>query len=291
MKDTRKKNEKTMEANEEITEIKESTKSIPTEDIEKHPELSRSIEEPDKPKRRMGFHIIPKQFIERMNKPLFTNLILGFSVILSLAYFTFGTLGAISNFGNTENVTWQIYETTAILGWEQMRITGFILIIIGVIMFWSVPYYITAKTQKADSYLVIGAGIGMIFGVIYILIILADVLTAVITTITDSTPFQVETFIYMPIILAVFALPLFRILAIRHMVVLPGMDDEDEPDIFSEKDEFVSEQPTEEKKWHFEHHQYRRHRKFRYQRKEWREEWRHHRKKQGKHRRERKKDM
>ncbi|NHJ32635.1 MAG: hypothetical protein FK732_07225 [Asgard group archaeon] len=263
----------------------EPIKSIPTEDIEKHPELSRTIEEPVEPRRRRGYHYIPKQFIERMNKPLFTNLILGFSVILSLAYFTFGTLGAISSFGNTENVTWRIYEATAILGWEQMRITGFVLIVIGLIMIWSVPYYLTDKTQKADSYLVIGLGIGMIFGFIYILIILADVLTAAITTISESTPFQVETFFYIPIILALFALPLFRILAIRHMVVLPFMDEEDRPQIESEKGEAIEEQLGEEKKWRFEHHHYRKHRKFRYQRKEWRREW----KKHGRHKKGRKK--
>ncbi|NPE08237.1 MAG: hypothetical protein GNW80_08145 [Asgard group archaeon] len=284
MKDIKIKNKKTKETNEEIVEIEESTKSIPAEDLERHPELSRAIEEPLKSKRRRGYQYIPKQFIERLNKPLFTNLILGFSIFLSLVYFIFGVLGAISNFGITESESWNIYEKTAFLGWEQMRITGFVLIIIGLIMFWSVPYYLTTKTQKADSYLVIGAGIGIIFGGIYILIILADVITAVITTISDNVAFRVETFFYVPIILAIFAIPLFRVLAIRHMVVLPSMDDEDKPYPTLEKEAL-----KEEKKWHFEHHHYRRHRRLRHYRRDWREQWRDQRKGHGKRNHKRKK--
>lgn len=278
MKETKLKNEKTRETNEEIEEeTEESTKSIPTEDIERHPELSRSIEEPVKTKRPRGYQYIPKQFIERLNKPLYTNLILGFSLILSLGYFTFGVLGAITNFGITESGSWQIFEATAILGWGQMRITGFILIIIGLIMFWSVPYYFTNKTQKADSYLVIGAGIGIIFGVIYILIILADVITAIITTISDSVAFKIETFFYIPIILAIFAVPLFRVLSIRHMVILPSMEEEEKPNSSLVKDEVKKGPPKEEKKWRFEHHQYQRQRKYKHFRRDWRNQKKGHR--------------
>ena len=281
MKDTRKKNEETMETNEEITEIKESTKSIPTEDIESHPELSRIIEEPVKPRRHRRRRFIPKQNIERLNTPLYTNLILGFSLVLSLGYFTFGVLGAITNFGITESGSWRIFEATAILGWEQMRITGFILIIIGVIMFWSVPYYFTTKTQKADSYLVIGAGIGIIFGVIYLLIILADVITAIITTISDNVAFKIETFFYVPIILAIFAIPLFRILSIRHMVVLPSLVEEEKPIPILEKGEVAKETPKEEREWHFEHHHYQKQRKHRQHRREWRDQRKGHRRRRN----------
>jgi len=277
MNDIKKKNEKTMETNDEIAETEKSTKSIPTEDIESHPELSRIIEEPAKPRRHRRQRYIQRQFIERLNKPLFTNLILGFSLVLSLVYFTFGVLGAITNFGIAESGSWQIFEATAILGWEQMRITGFILIIIGLIMFWSVPYYFTAKTQKADSYLVIGAGIGIMFGAIYILIIIADVITALVTTISDNVAFKVETFFYVPIILAIFAVPLFRVLAIRHMVVLPGMDEEDKPIPTLEKGEVAKETPTEEKEWHFKHHQYQRQRKYKQFRRDWRDQKKGHR--------------
>ncbi|MCK5047365.1 MAG: hypothetical protein KAS22_12340 [Candidatus Heimdallarchaeota archaeon] len=277
MNDTRKKNEKTMETNEEITEFEEPIKRIPTEDIESHPELSRIIEEPTKPKRYRRQRFIPKQNIERLNKPLYTNLILGLSLVLSLGYFTFGVLGAITNFGITESGSWRIFEATAILGWEQMRITGFILIIIGVIMFWSVPYYLTAKTQKADSYLVIGAGIGIIFGVIYILVILADVITAIITTISDNVAFKIETFFYVPIILAIFAIPLFRVLSIRHMVVLPSMDEEDKLIPTLEKGEFAKGIPKEEKKWRFEHHHYQRQRENRQYRRDWKDQRKGHR--------------
>ena len=139
-------------------------------------------------------------------------------------------------------------------------------------MFWSVPYYLTNKTQKADSYLVIGAGIGIIFGAIYILIILADVITAIITTISDNVAFKIETFFYVPIILAIFAVPLFRVLSIRHMVVLPSMDEEQKAIPTLEKDEFAKGIPKEEKEWHFEHHHYQKQRKHRQHRREWRDQ-------------------
>ncbi len=282
MKERKLKNKKTKETNEKIEEETEkSTKSIPTEDIERHPELSRAIEEPVKPRRQRGYQYIPEQFIERLNKTLYTNLILGFSLVLSLGYFTFGVLGAITNFGITESGSWRIFEATAILGWGQMRITGFILLIIGLIMLWSVPYYLTNKTQKADSYLVIGAGIGIIFGAIYILIILADVITAIITTISDNVAFKIETFFYVPIILAIFAVPLFRVLSIRHMVVLPSMDEEDKLIPTLEKGEFAKGIPKEEKKWRFEHHHYQRQRKYRQYRKDWKDQRKGHRRRRN----------
>ncbi|TET27872.1 MAG: hypothetical protein E3J70_11020, partial [Candidatus Heimdallarchaeota archaeon] len=128
MKDKRMKKKNSKKIDEELIEKTEKpTESIPTEDIERHPELSRSIEEPVKPRKQRGYQYISKQFIERLNKPLYTNLILGFSLVLSLGYFTFGVLGAITNFGITESGAWRIFEATAILGWGQMRITGFIL--------------------------------------------------------------------------------------------------------------------------------------------------------------------
>ncbi len=272
----------------------EATKTIPREDIKKHPELSRAIEEPEKQKRR-AYHFIPRQFIERLNKPLYTNLILGFSMILSLSYFMFGTLGALANLSNISAKLYSLFETTAILGWEQMKVTGFVLIIIGLIMCWSIPYYIRNKNQQADSYLVIGAGIGLIFGFIYILIILADVLAATISTITEGTQFHIETAFYIPIILAIFALPLFRILTIRHMVVLPDLAESKQS--VSLEDRFENKQPEKEKIWRFEHHQYEKHRKFRYERREWGdarrkawlEEWKDHREKHKKQKRKRKK--
>jgi hypothetical protein len=113
-----------------------------------------------------------------------------------------------------------------ILGWNQLKITGFILVIIGVAMFWSVPFYLINKNQQADSYLVIAAGIATLFGFIYVLIIIADILNAVVKAITDQTSVSIETHFYLPIILAIVAIPLFRILVIRHMVVLPDVGKE-----------------------------------------------------------------
>jgi hypothetical protein len=269
------------------TEKKEPVKSIPSEDIEKHPELSRVLEEPPKERRWRRKHYIPKQFIERLDKQIATNLILGLSIILSLGYFTFGIFGVLANFGVSESSTWKLFETTAILGWNQMRITGFVLIIIGLIMSWSVPYYLSKKTQKADSYLVIGTGIGIIFGIIYLLIVLADVIVALVTRISDGPPYQVVTFIYIPIILGVLSVPLFRILTIRHMVILPSIDEERKLTAVSAGAEF-EEEPEEGKKWHFEHHQYERHRKFKHHRRDWREERRAHKRKLGRHKRRRK---
>ncbi len=272
------------------TEKKEPIKSIPTEDIEKHPELSRVIEEPPKEKRWRRRHYIQKQFLERLDKQRATNLILGFSIILSLGYFTFGLFGVLANFGVSDSSPWKLFEVTALLGWDQMRVTGFVLIIIGLIMIWSVPYYLSKKTQRADSYLVIGTGIGIIFGIIYVLIVLADVLTAVTTRISDGPPFHIVTFLYIPIILGILAVPLFRILSIRHMVILPSLEDEEKMSVVSTGAEFEKEELEEGKKWRFKHHQYERHRKFKHYRRDWREERQEYKKKHRRHKRRRRKD-
>jgi len=93
--------------------------------------------------------------IDNFNRPIYTNIILGLAILLSIVNVVFGMLGVIAIFGVRDDDAWIFYQNTAILGWEQLKITGFILIIIGIVMFWSVPLYLTNNTQQADSYLVI----------------------------------------------------------------------------------------------------------------------------------------
>ncbi|MHA1212780.1 MAG: hypothetical protein ACTSSH_09995 [Candidatus Heimdallarchaeota archaeon] len=198
-------------------------KKIPEEDLAAHPELSRQVEKKPRRKRPKIHHRIPKELVERLNKQAYTNMILGAAVVLGLANITFGILGVLAIFGLSEDNTWKIFEYTAILGWNQLRITGFILIIIGIIIIWSIPYYFRNKTQQADSYLIIGAGIGTIYGVIYLLIILADIISSIVDGLSNSVPISIETYFYLPIMLAFFMVPLFRILSIRHMIVFTDL--------------------------------------------------------------------
>ncbi|MBK5112163.1 MAG: hypothetical protein KGD59_07680 [Candidatus Heimdallarchaeota archaeon] len=237
----------------------ESIKIVPSEDVEIHPELSRIIEEPIKPRRHRKRHFVTKKRIEQFNNPLITKIILGFSIVLSFVYITFGILGILAIAGLKESGSWQIYEATSILGWNQMKITGFILVIIGIVMFWAVPYYLSDRTQKGDSYLVIGAGVGVLFGGIYLLVILADVLIAAVTAVTESVVFQVETFFYIPIILSILAIPLFRILTIRHIIVLPGMDDEFGAQGILETKDNAEEPKHQNEKWQYKHHYPKKH--------------------------------
>ncbi|MCK5184559.1 MAG: hypothetical protein KAQ95_09650, partial [Candidatus Heimdallarchaeota archaeon] len=96
-----------------------------------------------------------------------------------------------------------------------------------------------------------------------------------------NVAFKIETFFYIPIILAIFAIPLFRVLSIRHMVVLPSMNEEDKKSIILEKGEFTKGRPKEEKEWRFEHHHYQRQRKYRQYRRDWRDQKKGHRRRRN----------
>ncbi len=210
---------------EEENSTEEKKKIISTEEIELHPELTRTVDIEKKPKRKRRYYV-PKEIIDHFNKPYYTNIILGAAILLGLANICFGLLGVLAIFGLSDENSWIIFQNTAILGWEQLKVTGFVLIIIGIVMFWSVPLYLMDKSQRADSYLVIASGIGILFGFIYVLIVIGDILTAVVSMATMNEPFAIQTYFYLPIMLGVIALPIFRVLAIRHMVELPERDDE-----------------------------------------------------------------
>lgn len=203
--------------------LEEKLQEISQEDLEAHPELSIEVTKEKRPKREKMHRYMPKVIVDRLNKQSYTHLIMVLAIILGIANITFGILGILAIFGYKEETAWRIYQTLEILGWNQLKITGFILVIIGIVMLWSVPFYLTDKIQQADSYLVIAAGIGTLFGFIYILIIIADILNAVVLAITDQTSVSIETYFYLPIILAIVVIPLFRILVVRHMVVLPDV--------------------------------------------------------------------
>ena len=201
----------------------EKEEVISQEDLEKHPELSVEVAKEKKTRPEKIVRRIPKEMIERFNKQSYTHLIMALAIILGIANITFGILGILAIFGYREDIVWKIFQGSEILGWNQLKITGFILVIIGVVMFWSVPFYLINKNQQADSYLVIASGIALLFGFIYLLIIIADILNAVVLAITDQTSVSIETAFYLPIILAIVAFPLFRLLVVRHMVVLPDI--------------------------------------------------------------------
>ena len=210
---------------------------IPVED-EDHPELTRAIQWRRRRDRRfMRFtkqdHKM-KRLADKLNQPQFTNRILGYTIILGILYLAFGFLGALTLAGHTTNTIWPLYSATSIFGWKGHAITGFALIIIGIIMLWSVPNYFRNKLQQGDSYLIIGSGIGLLFGIIYILIILADVLKGIVVGLSSATPIIIETYFYPAILLAILAIPIFRLISIRHVI---GPSEEDEEGVDEEEEE------------------------------------------------------
>ncbi|MHA1124059.1 MAG: hypothetical protein ACTSO7_04580 [Candidatus Heimdallarchaeota archaeon] len=206
---------------------------------EDHPELTRVIQWRERRDRRsMRFtkrdHKM-RRLADKLNQPQFTNRILGYNIILGLLFLAFGFLEALTLVGHTINNIWSIYSATSIFGWKGHAITGFALIIIGIIMLWSVPYYFRNKIQQGDSYLIIGSGIGLLFGIIYILIILADVLKGIVIGLANATPIIIETYLYPAILLAILAIPIFRLIAIRH-VIGPSAEEDDEDEEENEEE-------------------------------------------------------
>ncbi|MBN1328378.1 MAG: hypothetical protein JXA54_02785 [Candidatus Heimdallarchaeota archaeon] len=199
------------------------------ENLSVHPEITRSIKKVKQERSHHIFQKVPISFVEKMNEPIYTHIILGLAVFFGITNITFGIFSILAIFGLNEENIWPLYEKMVIFGWEQLKITGFILIIIGIIMLWSVPYYFLNKTQQADSYLVIGSGICLLFGVIYLLIIFADIISAIVESVSSNNPIEITTYFYLPIMLALITFPLFRVLVVRHMIVLPDLlidDDE-----------------------------------------------------------------
>ena len=209
-------------------ELKQDRILVENED---HPELTRAIQWRHRRDRRLmrftKHDHRRRKIADRLNKPHFTNLILGFTIIIGILYILFGITGVLSLAGHTENTLWPFYSATSIFGWKGHAITGFALIIIGIIMLWSVPYYFTDKIQLGDSYLIIGSGIGALFGFIYILIILADVLKGIVIGLSNVTPIIIETYFYPSILLAILAIPIFRIITLRHIVAPSEEEDEE----------------------------------------------------------------
>jgi len=200
---------------------------------EDHPELTRAIQwRRHRDRRFMRFtkrdHKM-KRLADKLNQPHFTTRILVYTIILGILYLAFGFISALSLAGYTSNTIWPLFSATSIFGWKGHAITGFALIIIGIIMLWSVPYYFKNKIQQGDSYLIIGSGIGVIFGIIYVLIVLADVLRGIVVGLANATPIIIETYFYYAILLAILAVPIFRLIGIRH-VIGPSEEEENEED-------------------------------------------------------------
>jgi len=216
------------------TNGKKIVKEIPPSELEVHPELTHEIK---KKESRLSKYMrdhrrskIPVRHIWLLNLPIITNVILVFSIILGLLFLYFGIMGALTLIGLTNQNVWVFYDVMWIFGWEGSAITGFVLIVIGVIMLWSVPYYFLNSVQKADSYLIIGAGLGVLFAIIYIFVILADLLTWLLDFLATNIVNPPETYFYYPVLLGLLAAPLFRALSVRHIVLPPS---EKQPEDYS----------------------------------------------------------
>jgi hypothetical protein len=221
-----------------IDEEQEQSQEIdgPTQkDIDTHPELSHS-DMVETFQQEKELHIPPK-YIIFLNQPKITNVILGAAITLGLLYIAFGVMSLLSLLGI--RLGWSFYLATSLLGWQGQAVTGLALVFIGTVMLWSVPYYLLNRVQNADSYLTIGTGLGVLFGVIYLLIIVADVITGLVTALADNTTISIITFFYFPIILALLTYPVFRALIIRHHVLL--LDDMTDEEI-EELNKVVEEQ-------------------------------------------------
>lgn len=203
-----------------------------TEEKEAHPELAHDIKKSKKERlkelRRYKNRIEHRKMVEQLNRESITHLVQASSIVLAIIYLAFGVISVLSIFGITESNTWILFEATAFFGWEGHSITGFVLIIIGIVNLWSIPFYFLDNEQKADSYLIIGTGLGVLFGIIYLFIIIADILMGVVNCISDCTTFSITTYFYFPILLGLLTIPIFRILILRHTIFAPTDDDEDD---------------------------------------------------------------
>lgn len=210
------------------------SKEISPSELEAHPELSHEIKKKEprlsKYMREHRRTQIPARHIWLLNHQLVTNLIMGFSIILGLLFLYFGVMGALTIIGLTEQNVWVIYDVMWIFGWKGSAITGFALIIIGIIILWSVPYYLLNNVQKADSYLIIGVGLGVLFGIIYIFVIFADLLSWLLDYLATNEVNPPYTYFYFPVLLSLLAVPLFRALSVRHIVLPPS---EKQPEDYS----------------------------------------------------------
>jgi len=213
-------NKKIKQENKKNTEKEQQT--IPKEEVEAHPELSATIIKKQLYKKeRKKKRTITQEKIDRLNRPRITKTIIGLTIILTILYLVGGILSILALFGLKENESWSFYQKTAIFGWQQLKVTSFVLIIISLVMLWALIYYFRKKNQEADSFLIIGSGIGSLFGIIYLLVIIADILNGLISAAINAEVIHIDTYFYLPILLAIFTLPLFRLLTIRHIVLLP----------------------------------------------------------------------
>ena len=105
----------------------------------------------------------------------------------------------------------------------------------------------------------------------YLLIILTDVLQAIIDGLSEGIPITIQTYFYTPLMISIFAIVVFRMLSIRHMVV-----PEEEAAQISEVDAEVVKPVFGKRFSHDFREQWRR---------EWREHWREHHKECRKRRR------
>jgi hypothetical protein len=164
---------------------------------------------------------ISKRMIEKANSEQATKIIIFSAILFSILNLAIGIMNILSLIGIRENHTWAFYTKLRFFGWEGQAMTGIVNIIITLVIIWSLVYFFKNETQKGDSYLIIGIGLSMLFGYIYVLIVVADVISGLLAAWENLTPIAIETYFYTPIVLAIIAFPLFRWLMIRHKMFIP----------------------------------------------------------------------
>jgi hypothetical protein len=140
-----------------------------------------------------------------------------YSMILSLAFMTFGVLQFIFWLGKFDSVAtildWPLFANTGLLGWGEELVTGIALFIIGLIILWAPIQYFRKKIPEGNSFLLVSSGVGTIFGAIYVLIVVADVIAVLVDAAAEAAvpDFAGFSSLYYPILLGLVALPLFLI--------------------------------------------------------------------------------
>ena len=149
--------------------------------------------------------------MEHSNKDLTWLKITG-SIAFSLIFMTFGVLEFMTAFQATEE--WVLFTNTSILGWTGEFMTGITLFIIGLLILWATPLYLMKKSQNANSFFLIGSGLGVIFGLVFIFIFIADIITVLVDAAANATTLDFTDFssLYHPITYGIALVPIFILL-------------------------------------------------------------------------------
>ncbi len=150
---------------------------------------------------------------ETKNIPLWLRIT--YSIVLSLIFMTFGVLQFMTTFEATAE--WPLFANTSLLGWTGEFMTGIALVIIGLIILWSAILYFRGKNPEGNSFLLIGSGVGVVFGLLYVLVVVADIIAVLVDAAAEAVAPDFTEFssLYFPILLGIISLPIFLLLFIK----------------------------------------------------------------------------